>query len=170
MNDPQKELLDRAQITDLVFRLGVCLDEGRFGDMGALFTDDATVTTPGGTARGRATVLALAERNHRPEIVTQHVSTNLLVHVDGDRATVRGNLVVHVAPPTGPDVPPTTPPALAPTAGFTLGEVYRIDCQRTGDGWRFSKVHTIPVWQSGKRPPRPPISEEALAPASPPLP
>jgi hypothetical protein len=156
MNDQVEQLLDRTQITDLVFRLGVCLDEGRFSEMGALFIEDATASTPGGTVQGRQTIIALAERNHRREYATQHVSTNLLVDLEGDRATVRGNLVVQVAPPPATDMPAPTPPALAPTLGFTLGEVYRIDCVRTPDGWRFSQVNTVPVWMSGKRPtPRP---------------
>jgi hypothetical protein len=156
MSNHVEQLLDRTQITDLVFRLGVCLDEGRFSEMGSLFIEDATASTPGGTAQGRNTIVALAERNHRPEYATQHVSTNLLVDLEGDRATVRGNLVVQVAPPPASDVPAPTPPALAPTLGFTLGEVYRIGCVRTPDGWRFAQVSTVPVWLSGKRPaPRP---------------
>jgi hypothetical protein len=153
-SDPADQLLDRSQITDLVFRLGVCLDEGRFGEMASLFTDDAMASTPGGTAHGRETIVALAERNHRPEFATQHVSTNLLVEIAGDRATVRGNLVVQVAPPAAADAPlPATPP-LAPVLGFTLGEVYRIECARTADGWRFSRVQTVPVWMAGERPAR----------------
>jgi hypothetical protein len=150
-----ERLQDRTEITDLVFRLGVCLDEGRFGEMGALFSDDATATTPGGTAQGRETIVALAQRNHRPDFVSQHVSTNLLVQLAGDRATVRGNLVVQIAPPRSADAPiPPTPP-LAPTLGFTLGEVYRIECVRTPGGWRFASVTTVPVWQAGERPFRP---------------
>lgn len=154
MSNPVEELLDRAQITDLVFRLGACLDEGRFTEMGALFSDDATACTPSGTAQGRETIVELAARNHRPEFATQHVSTNLLVGLDGDRATVRGNLVVQVAPPTAADAPVLTPPALAPVLGFTLGEVYRIECERSADGWRFSRVETVPVWMAGERPVR----------------
>ena len=151
-----EQLLDRTQISDLVFRLGVCLDEGRFSEMAALFIEDATASTPGGTAQGRKTIVALAERNHRPEFATQHVSGNLLVDLEGDRATVRGNLVVQVAPPPAMDLPAQALPALAPTLGFTLGEVYHIDCVRTPDGWRFARVNTVPVWMSGKRPtPRP---------------
>lgn len=157
MNDPVKELLDRSQISDLVFRLGVCLDEGRFGEMKALFVEDASATTPGGTARGLDMIIALAERNHRPEVATQVVSTNLLVDVQGDRATVRGNLVVRAAPRPAADQPAPAQPALAPTLGFSLGEVYRIECVRAPDGWRFSRVETVPVWMSGERPaPRPP--------------
>jgi hypothetical protein len=156
MNDQVQQLLDRTEIIDLIFRLGMCLDEGRFSEMGSLFTEDATAVTPGGTAHGRQAIVAQAERNHTRENAIQHVSTNLLVDIDGDRATVRGNLVVQVAPPPPTDMVVPTPPPLAPALGFSLGEVYRIDCVRTPDGWRFSRVNTVPVWMSGTRPsPRP---------------
>jgi SnoaL-like domain len=122
--------------------------------MGSLFSDDATAITPSGTAQGRETVVALAQRNHRPEFATQHVSTNLLVELEGDRATVRGNLVVQVAPPAAADGAAPTAPALAPKLRFTLGEVYRIECVRRAAGWRFSRVHTVPIWMAGERPAR----------------
>ncbi len=157
INDQIGQLLDRTQITDLVFRLGKCLDEGSFSELGSLFVEEATATTPGGTVQGRKTIVGLAERNHRPEFATQHVSGNLLIDIEGDQARVRGNLVVQVAPPPAADTPAQVPAALAPTLGFSLGEVYHIDCVRTPDGWRFSKVNTVPVWMSGKRPARRPL-------------
>ena len=151
-DDTFNQLLDRVTVTDLVSRLGLYLDEGRFDEMPLLFTEDATASTPGGTARGRETIVALAQRNHRPEFARQHLSSNVIVELDGDRARVRANLVVQVAPPPSPDAPTQTPAALAPTLGFTLGEVYDIECVRTSDGWRFSRVDTVPVWMWGERP------------------
>ena len=55
-----RRLLDRQEITELVYRLGTCLDDGRFDDMRALLVDEATVRTPGGTAAGRDAVVAPA--------------------------------------------------------------------------------------------------------------
>jgi hypothetical protein len=137
------------EITDLVHRLGAALDEGRFDDLGALVVDDATVRTPGGTAVGRAALVAQAGRNHDPAEGIQHVITNVLVDLDGDRARVRANLVVHFAPPApaGGAVP-------APPVQYTLGEVYRFEVVRTGSGWRFASIATEPVWASGSPPAR----------------
>ena len=138
---------DRQEITDLVSRLGVALDEGRFDDLGALLVADATARTPGGEAQGRDALVAQAGRNHRADQPIQHLITNLLVDIDGggDRAQARANLVVHFGPPDGPLGSPVT---------FTMGEVYRFGLRRTADGWRFSRIETTPVWTVGDRPVR----------------
>jgi hypothetical protein len=150
-----RQLLDRTDITNLVHRLGVCLDEGRFDVMADLFVEEATASTPGGTAQGRLALVAQAARNHQPEDRIQHVITNVLVDLDGDRATVRANLVVHFSAPAGE-------PALAPPLRFTLGEVYRFEAVRTPPGWRLSRVETTPVWMSGTRPQ--PATDATIAP------
>ena len=97
--DALQQLDDRAKVTDLVYRLGVYLDEGRFEEMHELLVEDATVSTPGGQAEGRDAVISQAQRNHRPGQRFQHVTTNVLVDLDGDRAKVRANLVVHITIP-----------------------------------------------------------------------
>ena len=81
-----EQLINRNEITDLVHRLGVDLDEHRFDEMWSLLVPEATVQTPGGIAEGRDAVVAQASRNHRPEQPSQHVITNLLIDLDGDRA------------------------------------------------------------------------------------
>ncbi len=141
---PVQQLLDRQEVTDLVYRLGECLDEARFDELRSLFVEDATARTPGGFAEGRDALVAQARRNHRPLDRIQHVTTNLLIDLNGDRGTVRANLVVHFAPP--PDGPAVAPPVL-----FTLGEVYHLAVTRTSEGWRFTSVETDPVWMAGSR-------------------
>ena len=149
-----QQLSDRAEIIDLVARLGACLDEARFDDMSGLLVEEATVRTPGGEAEGRAAVVAQAARNHPAEQRSQHVITNVLVDLDGDRATARANLVVHIS--VAGDRPAiATAPVPAPRAG--LGEVYHFGLARTPAGWRFTRVEIDPVWLSGIVP-RPPQS------------
>jgi 3-phenylpropionate/cinnamic acid dioxygenase small subunit len=133
------ELLDRNEVTDLVYRLGVALDEGRFDDMRSIFTEDASASTPGGSVAGIDALIAQARRNHGPEQRNQHVTTNLLIDLDGDRATIRANLVVNFVRDGAEPF-------------FTLGEVYRFDARRTPDGWRLSRVESTPVWATGSRP------------------
>jgi hypothetical protein len=140
-------LLDRAEIDDLVARLGAVLDEGRFDDMAGLLIEDATARTPGGVAEGRPAVIAQARKNHRSDFAIQHVISDVLVDLDGDRADVRANLVVSFALDG-----PVVAPAVAPAVTYALGEVYRFDVVRTADGWRFARVETVPVWMSGERP------------------
>jgi hypothetical protein len=149
-----QELVDRGEISDLVHRLGVALDEGSSDDLRSLLTEDATVRTPGGAAEGREAVIAQAGRNHPPEQPIQHVITNILVDLDGDRAGARANLVVYFGPLAGAPGPAGP---FAPPVEYTTGEVYRYDLVRTSEGWRFSRIQTTPVWRSGTpfRPPRP---------------
>lgn len=153
-----QQLLDRNEITDLVSRLGAALDEGRFEDMRSLLVEEVTARTPGGAKEGRDAVVAMASKNHRPEWGHEHVITNVLIDLDGDRATVRANLVVHSAsenpadPDSAPDPSSTVPPLTAPEVTFMLGEVYRFDVVRTGQGWRFARVEATPTWRWGTRP------------------
>lgn len=137
------QLTDRNDITDLVYRLGACLDDRGFDEMRSLLVEAATVRTPGGAAEGRDAVIAQARRNHQPDEPTQHVITNLIVELDGDRAQVRANLVVNFAAPAhrGESLP-------APPRKYTLGEIYHFDVVRTPEGWRFSGIETTPVWIS----------------------
>lgn len=138
-----QQIVDRNEITNLVYRLGVFLDERRFGEMRSLLVEDATVQTPGGAAAGRDDLIAQAARNHPADEPTQHVISNLLVDLDGDRAKVRANLVVNFAAPASSDESLPVAPRK-----YSLGEVYRFDVVRTSEGWRFSRVEASPVWIS----------------------
>jgi SnoaL-like domain len=145
-------LLERDEITTLVARLGVALDDGDFDGLRSLLTDDVTVRTPGGTAEGHEAVIAQASRNHRPDQPCQHLITNVLVDLDGDRATARANLVVAFGPPGGGDrsVRPLDLPVR-----YTIGEIYHFELRRTPDGWRFARIETTPLWTSGTPGPPP---------------
>jgi hypothetical protein len=147
-------LADREEITELVSRLGACLDDGRFDDLRSLLVEDATARTPGGEARGRDAVVAQASRSHRSDQPIQHVITNPVIELDGNRAAVRANLVVHFAEPLADGRP-----GLAPPIQFTLGEVYGFDVVRTPDGWRFARIETSPVWMAGTVPSVPRTAE-----------
>jgi G3E family GTPase len=128
-----QDLTDRQDITDLVSRLGLWLDEGRFDEASTVLVDDVTVDTPGGHAEGIEHVVAQARRNHQHAHL-QHVITNVLIDLDGDRAAVRANLVVTFADDA---------------VSSQQGERYRFDAVRTPDGWRFSRVEVVPVWKVG---------------------
>jgi SnoaL-like protein len=142
-----QQLYDRTEITDLVYRLGSCLDEGRYDEMRELLVEDATVSTPGGRAEGREALIAQARRNHPADQRFQHVTTNVLLELDGDRAKVRANLIVTI---TTPDAGPSDTPAPPPRC--TIGEVYSFELVRTRGGWRFSRIETVPLWVSGTVP------------------
>ena len=77
-----------------------------------------------------------------------------MIELDGDRATVRANLVVYFAEPLADGRP-----SLAPAIQSTMGEIYRFDVVRTPDGWRFARIETSPVWMAGAVPSGPRTAE-----------
>lgn len=126
---------DRLDIERHLSRLGRCLDERDFEALRDLFTSDATVTTPGGTATGHDALVAQASGRHTVDEGIQHLITNPLVEVDGDQASARANLLVSFAH-TGPTDPHP----------FLLGEVYQFTLRRTALGWRITTLRSTPVW------------------------
>jgi SnoaL-like domain len=131
---PLHDLTDRREIVDLVSRLGLWLDEGRFDEAPSILVDDVTVDTPGGHAEGIERVIAQARRNHQYDSL-QHVISNVLIDLDGDRAQVRANLVASF---------------VGDGALVQHGERYRFEAVRTPDGWRLSRVEVTPVWRSDR--------------------
>jgi len=150
--DGQIEIHDRIVITDLVYRLGACLDEGRFDDIRELATEGATVRTPGGESVGREAFVGQARRNHPADQGFHHVTTNVLIDLDGDHAKVRANLLVHITELA--DAAHAAHDAPAPAPRCSIGEVYHFDVVRTTDGWRFAHVEATPTWFRGTLPVR----------------
>lgn len=126
-------LADRAELTDLVSRLGRWLDDASTATPADLLTDDVTVSTPGGQATGRDAVVAQALRTHA-HVVTQHVITDVLADVEAGHATVTANLLATFAREGGPE---------------TLGERYAFTARRTGAGWRLRSIEVLPLWRRG---------------------
>lgn len=142
--DQLQELADRQAIADLIARLGLMLDEKRFGESGSILDDHVSVKTPGGSAQGREAVAAQARRNHT--VRTQHVITNALIELDGDRARARANLTATFAPDPGSQL--MINGEQQRDSYLTLGEVYRFTAVRTAKGWRLSTIETEPLWCS----------------------
>jgi hypothetical protein len=126
-------LTDRAELTDLVSRLGRWLDDGATGDPSALLTDDVRVSSPGGDSTGVAGVVAQAQRNH--DVPTHHLITNVLSEIDGDAATVTANLLVTFAD--------------SETAIRRTGSTYAFDAVRTDAGWRLSSIAIRRIYREG---------------------
>jgi 3-phenylpropionate/cinnamic acid dioxygenase small subunit len=84
------------------------LDDGRFAEMAALFTENGTWDTAFGSATGRAAIADLARslreraRDQRPRAV--HLVTNISIALDGAGARVRSNWTVVQNSPEGPKI------------------------------------------------------------------
>ncbi len=81
----------REVLAEYCFRL----DGGRYEEMAQLFAEDGTWETAFGAATGGAAIAGLARDlrvragANRPRAV--HLTTNIVIALDGERATVRSN-------------------------------------------------------------------------------
>jgi len=94
----------REVLAEYCFRL----DDGRFDEMAALFTEDGTWDTAFGKATGRPAIAELARslrtRVAEPRPRAVHLVTNIVIALEGERATVRSNWMVMQNSPQGPRI------------------------------------------------------------------
>ncbi|MFL5267548.1 MAG: nuclear transport factor 2 family protein [Stellaceae bacterium] len=99
---------DKDAIREILAEYCFRLDDGRFSEMAALFTESGTWDTAFGRATGRAAIADLArgirERagEQRPRAV--HLVTNVSIVLDGENARVRSNWTVVQNSPEGPKI------------------------------------------------------------------
>jgi uncharacterized protein (TIGR02246 family) len=96
---------DRDEIHELLARYCFALDDGRFEDMAALFTEDGVWETAFGTGTGRAGIVAQARSiatANPPRRV--HQTTNVVIDLDGGSAAVRSNWMMFFNTPSGPAI------------------------------------------------------------------
>jgi hypothetical protein len=139
-----QELLDRSEITELANRLGAWLDEKYWDEAPSILTEDAIAKTPGGSVAGDQ-LAQQARQNH--VVPTHHMITNVLIDLDGHRATAGANLIGTFV--VGPD---------GSGPHFQLGERYRAS-RRFEPGWVAALprgVHTgLERWVRGPSAPKP---------------
>ncbi|MQY07360.1 nuclear transport factor 2 family protein [Actinomadura macrotermitis] len=88
-------LADRVEIADLFARLAHLLDEKRWDDAATVHADDVAIYSPRGEIHGIDEAVGRLRRSEAAGEHTQHLTTDLLVDVDGDRAAVSANSIVH---------------------------------------------------------------------------
>ncbi|MFJ1600318.1 nuclear transport factor 2 family protein [Streptomyces sp. NPDC088261] len=127
-------IADRIEIADLFARFALLLDEKRWDDADTVFTDDVTAHSPrSGEVHGLDTLVGFMRRAGADGERTQHLTTDLLVDVDGDRAAASANSLVHFSRDGG-----------APHLSSGL----RVVCTvvRTPAGWRIRESRTVVIW------------------------
>ena len=83
---------DLIEISSLFARFADLLDEARYDDIHAIYTDDVVVHSPrGGELRGIDEVIAFLRNSHVDGQRTQHLPVGVLADVDGDRAKATAN-------------------------------------------------------------------------------
>ena len=142
-----QRLADRQAIGDLIMRLTLMLDDRRYDQAPAIFTDDVRVRTAAGSASGMAAVVEHARRNHT--VRTQHAVCGLLIDLQGDRATARANFINTFVPDSDqPGAQLVIGNTVQRRSRLMLGERYHFEAVRTGFDWRLSSVEVTRVWSS----------------------
>ena len=125
---------DRLAVTELVTRLYVLLDEGRYDELGTVYAADVELEFPNAQARGLDEVVERARTRFERYDRAQHFTTDVLVDLDGDHARVRSNhwaVQVHAG------------------GRFEAGLVHHFDAARRSDGWRLTRGRADVVWRAG---------------------
>jgi hypothetical protein len=103
-----------------------------------VYADDVVLDFPSGRMIGLEAVTAVARKRAERYDRMQHISTDIVVELDGDAARIRTNhLAFHVHD------------AQVPTAHFDAGTVHRFDAIRTADGWRLARGTADVIWTAG---------------------
>jgi 3-phenylpropionate/cinnamic acid dioxygenase small subunit len=98
-----EDLADKDAIRELLARYCYHLDNDRFEEMAALFAPDGIWETAFGTATGHLGIVAQARGiavGPRPRRV--HLTTNIVITLNGDTATVGSNWTLVQNSPNGP--------------------------------------------------------------------
>ena len=98
---------DKNAIRELLATYCFHLDDAKFDEMAALFTEDGTWDTAFGKGTTRAGIAAQARSipvadGPRPRRV--HLTTNIVIELNGDSATVQSNWVVIQNTNSGPSI------------------------------------------------------------------
>ena len=99
---------DKEAIREVLAEYCFRLDDGRFAEMAALFTEGGTWDTAFGKATGRAAIAELASslrtRAPQPRPRAVHLVTNVAITLEGGHARVRSNWIVMQNDPQGPRI------------------------------------------------------------------
>ncbi|MBT2402027.1 MULTISPECIES: nuclear transport factor 2 family protein [unclassified Streptomyces] len=136
----------RAQVAALLDRYLLSLDDEELDAAWAeeLFTKDAVVAFPMNQHEGIAGMPEYHSTALSAFAATQHLGSSAVVVLDGDRASLRANLIsTHVhharhARPQG-DLPPI----------FATGTFVNGEARRTERGWRLTLLSFRLLWADG---------------------
>lgn len=124
-------------IRDVLHLYCQCMDEGRFAELGTLFTEDGEWIAPYRRARGPAAITAWLTQSVPPAPRRMHYVMNSLIQVQGDSAEAKSNYLVMVEGPEGP---------VASVCGTYVDRLARAD-----GGWRFTRRELVHAFKGEMR-------------------
>jgi 3-phenylpropionate/cinnamic acid dioxygenase small subunit len=120
---------DKEAIRELLHRYCFCMDEGRFAELAALFTEDGEWIAPYRSVKGPADIAAWLQQSVPPQPQRMHYVMNSIIDCDGTRATARSNYLVMVEGTEGP----------VPSVCGSYDDVL----VKRPEGWRFLRRQLI---------------------------
>lgn len=135
-------LVERAQISDVLFAFARALDSKDWAAYVALYADDAVLELPDPRKGGyftipRSEMLQAVPKSLGRYAATHHISSNHQIEVNGERAASRSYLLaVHVRE--------------SPRDHWSVGGWYDNEYQRVGSDWRLTRVRVTAVWLGGE--------------------
>ncbi|WP_432543691.1 nuclear transport factor 2 family protein [Kineococcus sp. SYSU DK002] len=141
--NPLQLLTDRLAVQDTVTRMSWLLDRRDWTALTGLFAEEVLLdyTQPFGGEPETLTGAELVQR-WRTQVghldSTQHVTTGILVDLDGDRARVTANVLAHLR--------------REGTLGSPVwhnGGHYDVRLRRAADGWRIHALRAEVSWAEG---------------------
>jgi 3-phenylpropionate/cinnamic acid dioxygenase small subunit len=126
---------DRSEIMNLLSAYAHTVADGRWDDWAQLFCRNGELVFRGRTSRGTEELRAFIEASHRDRDHPKVLSSNVVVHIDGDRADALSDFcLIRSKDPTA----------------YTIVNCGRYvdELTRTEDGWRF-RQRTIQPMHSG---------------------
>lgn len=128
---------DRDAIRELMHRYCFCMDEGRFGELAALFLADGVWVAPYRTAVGPADIEAWLTQSVPATPKRMHFVMNSIVTLDGAAATARSDYLVMIEGPDGP----------VPSVCGTYVDAFA----RSPAGWRYRRRELIHAFKGEMR-------------------
>jgi hypothetical protein len=146
MEEQLKDIIERAQITDLLIRYFAAVDD-KCIDIKIVkdtFTIDAKIIRPDGTAIvGQENILESHTKSFARFKATHHVITNFIINITKDMAALRSNIIAnHVWADNENDPSLNNKYFLAD--GVLSAKAIKVDGQ-----WRISELKNNVVWRTG---------------------
>ena len=129
---------DHEEIQELMATYAYTLDAKDYDGVTACFTVDATTAYAGysHTLTGHAEIGAHMKRALEPLDVTQHLFTNFIIDVEGDRGELKCDILAqHVSQ----------------GENYLAGGKYNVEVRRTAGKWKIARISARSVWSDGNR-------------------
>lgn len=132
-----RRLADRIAVGEMVPRFATAMDAHDEAALRGLFTPEMLIEFAGGAFRGRDGCIEGLRATGFAHAASHHLIASHRVHVDGDRASAVAYFhSVHLDDAERPEIH-------ADHGGWYLARF-----ARTRDGWRFTLLKQVSVWQA----------------------